>query len=735
MTSNQMASSFKSASSPASSATQSRIKVNRIPGIRLSFITAADQAKFEQLFLSAVGNEGALSGEKSKELLLRSKLPGDALSQIWTLSDTTKSGQLLFPEFALSMYLCNLRLTGKSLPSTLPERIKNEVSSMVDIISFSIPDDQTPTSASNAPSFNTTSPAKQEEPSATQLLSQLTAQPTAFQPQQTGFVQPQVMQPQQTGFMHSQQTGFVNSQQRLTPMATGMQSMAPQPTQGFAPLNAPPTGVPGQWGLVNTPAAGLPNLQAMQQQMMPQPGRESGFTTTGLRGNATVPWAVTKDEKKIYDDMFKAWDGFGKGFITGSQALEILGQSGLDKSDLERIWTLSDSNDNGRLNMDEFAVAMHLIYRRLNDYPVPNQLPPELVPPSTRNINASIGTMKSMLSRDAQDRKGGVSYLKTHSFRDGGAAGNRKDATVFKNDDDHVGYRSSARRRATDGRSPASPQTDSPDPKQNANGMSLDQLRKSIREKQILLDAMDFQDENAADEEDVLDRRDRKEADDLYNKVRRIQDDIDHHPDAGSRSVRPDAERRDLQRQLRNLIDRLPSLATRVRKCERAVADAQVELFKLRDTKAHPGSAAPIIGTGPNREVTDSDRLRARAKAMMQQRSAALAGKPAPTSDDGSSAARRLEEETTRARREMEDNEGIVKDVEESVTDYGKQVESMLKEGGESAAQEHERRRWEDGLGVEDEVKNFIYDLQRDSRGARVRREEYVALICTCIGD
>lgn len=606
---------------------------------------------------------------------------------------------------------------------------------MVDIISFSIPDDQTPTSASNAPSFNTTSPAKQEEPSATQLLSQLTAQPTAFQPQQTGFVQPQVMQPQQTGFMHPQQTGFVNSQQRLTPMATGMQSMAPQPTQGFAPLNAPPTGVPGQWGLVNTPAAGLPNLQAMQQQMMPQPGRESGFTTTGLRGNATVPWAVTKDEKKIYDDMFKAWDGFGKGFITGSQALEILGQSGLDKSDLERIWTLSDSNDNGRLNMDEFAVAMHLIYRRLNDYPVPNQLPPELVPPSTRNINASIGTMKSMLSRDAQDRKGGVSYLKTHSFRDGGAAGNRKDATVFKNDDDHVGYRSSARRRATDGRSPASPQTDSPDPKQNANGMSLDQLRKSIREKQILLDAMDFQDENAADEEDVLDRRDRKEADDLYNKVRRIQDDIDHHPDAGSRSVRPDAERRDLQRQLRNLIDRLPSLATRVRKCERAVADAQVELFKLRDTKAHPGSAAPIIGTGPNREVTDSDRLRARAKAMMQQRSAALAGKPAPTSDDGSSAARRLEEETTRARREMEDNEGIVKDVEESVTDYGKQVESMLKEGGESAAQEHERRRWEDGLGVEDEVKNFIYDLQRDSRGARVRREEYVALICTCIGD
>ena len=226
-----------------------------------------------------------------------------------------------------------------------------------------------------------------------------------------------------------------------------------------APLNSQPTGVQGQWGLVNAPASGLPNLQALQQQMMPQHGRESGFSAQGLRGNATVPWAVTKDEKKIYDDMFKAWDGFGKGFIEGSQAIEIFGQSGLDKPDLERIWTLSDPHNKGRLNLDEFAVAMHLIYRRLNGYPVPNQLPPELVPPSTRNLNQSIGTMKNLLSEDASARKSsgaflqpqrtGVSYLKSRSFHANGApaSAGRKDATVFKNNDEEVGYRSSAGRR------------------------------------------------------------------------------------------------------------------------------------------------------------------------------------------------------------------------------------------------------------------------------------------------
>lgn len=713
--------------------------------MRLSFITAQDQAKFEQLFKSATNGEQALSGDKAKDLLLRSKLDGNSLAQIWTLSDTTKSGQLLFPEFALAMYLCNIRLTGKDLPATLPEKVKNEVSSMVDIISFGVEDTAPqPQPRSNAPNFST--PPKIEQPQAQnpsnqQLLSALTAQPTGFQvPQPTGFQQPSSAQMQPTGFQSQiggQAQGYSGPRPPVPPMPTGFsptQGLSPQQT-GYpmaAPLNAQPTGMPGQWGLVNAPASGLPNLQALQQQMMPQPGRESGFSAQGLRGNATVPWAVTKDEKKIYDEMFKAWDGFGKGYITGNQAIEIFGQSGLDKPDLERIWTLSDPNNKGRLNLDEFAVAMHLIYRRLNGYPVPNQLPPELVPPSTRNLNSSIDRMKGLLGEEAQQRKStgaflqpqrtGVSYLKSHSFRNGDSGYGRKDGTMFKNNDDDIGYRSSARRRVgrdADGRSPSPASS-----VQSAEEMSIDQLKKAIREKQILLDAMDFEDEDRADEEDALDRKDRKEAEDLFRRIRRIQEDIDSHPNSVYKTTDSDAERRALQRQLRGLQDRLPELASHVRKCERAIADAKIELFRLKDAKSHPGSAQAIVGTGPGGAVTESDRLKARARAMMQQRSAALSGKKIEVGDDGTAAAQRLEEEQRKVNREREDNEKMVRDVEESVTEYSKSLESGLKEGGETAANEHERRRWEDGLGVEDEVKDFIFDLQRSSRAARVRNED-----------
>ncbi|KAI9714443.1 MAG: actin organization and endocytosis protein [Bogoriella megaspora] len=751
MTSAQMANSFRS-SAPQPPPTQPSSSSSKIPNIRLSFITAQDQAKFEQLFKSAVGNDQALSGDQARDLLLRSKLSGDDLSQVWTLSDTTKSGQLLFPEFALAMYLCNLKLTGKQLPQTLPERVKNEVSSMVDIISFGVVDSNPPKApTSTAPNFNQPSvqQPQPQQPSNSQLLSQMTSQPTGFQPQQTGFQaqtgfqqqqQPPQLQPQPTAFQGGmpQATGYSGPRPPMPPMPTGFGTgISPQQT-GMAPLNAQPTGRPGQWGLVNAPASGLPNISALQQQMMPQPGRESGFTTTGLRGNATVPWAVTKDEKRIYDDLFKAWDGFNKGYVSGDQAIEIFGQSGLEKPDLEAIWTLSDQHDRGRLNLDEFAVAMHLIYRKLNGYPVPNRLPPELVPPSTRNLNDSIGTMKSLLSRDAEDRKSsgsflqpqqtGVSYLKTHSFRGSSpGVGGRKDGTVFRNNDDAIGYRSSARHRmGAGGRSPSPQVPSSPALSDQSNDeMSLDQIKKLIHEKEILLDAIDFKDESQADEDDALDRKDRRDAEELYRRIRRLQEDIDSHPNSAFKSGDSDAERRTLRRQLQTLTDKLPEVASNVRRCERAISEVQLELFRLKDAKAHPNVAEAIVGTGPGGAVTESDRLKARAKAMMQQRSAALTGKAAPGGGvDASAAADRLEAENSRVKTERENNERMVRDVEDGVEEFSRSLELQLKEGTDDSSTEHERRRWEDGLGVEDEVRDLIFDLQRSSRSARLRRED-----------
>ncbi|KAF5016706.1 hypothetical protein F66182_11526, partial [Fusarium sp. NRRL 66182] len=442
---------------------------------------------------------------------------------------------------------------------------------------------------------------------------------------------------------------------------------------------------------------------------MPQPGREGGFSTTGLSGNANIPWAVTKEEKKIYDQLFRAWDGMNKGFIGGATAIEIMGQSGLPTSDLERIWTLVDSNDKGKINQDEFCVAMHLIYRRLNGYPIPTRLPPELVPPSTRNLNDSIGTVKSLLSQDAEARKTsgaflqpqktGVSYLKDHSFRGGATspgAATRRDATRYQNRDE-VGYRSSARRRVGNGGRTPSPAASSQVSERSDDELSVDQLKKKLRETKIMLDAVDFRDQNQAEEDDAMDRRDRREAESLMDRIRRVQDDIDTDPKSAFRGVDSGAERRSLRRQLQSYQDKIPEIASNVRKVERAIAEARLELFRLRDAKAHPNSALNIIGTGPGGAITEADRIKARARARMQARAAELAGRPVPTSsDDEGAATRRLEEENVKIKAERERNEAMTKDVEESVKEFSQSLEDSLKEGTENSTREHERRRWEE---------------------------------------
>lgn len=80
----EMAASFQTGGTPKPKGRRDNKPTNKIPNIRLSFITAPDQAKFETLFKSAVG-EGqiTMTGDKARDLLLRSRLDGDSLSHIW----------------------------------------------------------------------------------------------------------------------------------------------------------------------------------------------------------------------------------------------------------------------------------------------------------------------------------------------------------------------------------------------------------------------------------------------------------------------------------------------------------------------------------------------------------------------------------------------------------------------------------------------------------------------------
>ena len=82
-----------------------------------------------------------------------------------------------------------------------------------------------------------------------------------------------------------------------------------------------------------------------------------------------------------------------------------------------------------------------------------------------------------------------------------------------------------------------------------------------------------------------------------------------------------------LKEKFDHIITKLPSLFLAIDDVDNKITAAKIELFK----KKNPSS---IIGTGPNGEITENDRQKAKSRALLKARMAALTGKPAEAVTD-----------------------------------------------------------------------------------------------------
>ncbi|XP_035673612.1 epidermal growth factor receptor substrate 15-like 1 isoform X1 [Branchiostoma floridae] len=105
--------------------------------------------------------------------------------------------------------------------------------------------------------------------------------------------------------------------------------------------------------------------------------------TENVPGSSRAAWAIKTEEKLKFDTIFETLDPVN-GILTGDKVRPVLLNSKLPVEILGTVWDLSDIDQDGCLDKEEFAVAMHLVYRALDKQPVPTTLPPELIPPSKR---------------------------------------------------------------------------------------------------------------------------------------------------------------------------------------------------------------------------------------------------------------------------------------------------------------------------------------------------------------
>ncbi|XP_076257907.1 epidermal growth factor receptor pathway substrate 15 isoform X2 [Rhynchophorus ferrugineus] len=123
-----------------------------------------------------------------------------------------------------------------------------------------------------------------------------------------------------------------------------------------------------------------------------QPPRPTSTPLITSLPPSAVDWTIKPTEREKYDKLFDSLQPLN-GLIPGNKVKNVLMQSKLPFETLGRIWDLADQDKDGMLNRHEFVVAMHLVYKALEKYAIPNTLPPELLPPAKKNsIPTPLGT-------------------------------------------------------------------------------------------------------------------------------------------------------------------------------------------------------------------------------------------------------------------------------------------------------------------------------------------------------
>eukprot|EP00741_Cyanophora_paradoxa_P023072 tig00021537_g22282.t1 len=275
---------------------------------------------------AAAAADPVLPKEAGAALLQRTGLPTPTLAQIWDLCDKNRKGHLTRSEAILALRLASAAQRGAPLDEASAAR------------------------ASDVP------PARLSGPSPAPVLPAPPLSMASGMLQPLGAPMMQPMQPMQT----------MPTMQAMQPMAP-LQPLQPVYSSAAVPAVPPMSSVPAM-----SPASPQP-LAALQ-----------------AAGAGAVVALPTPEQAAFYASTFANLDSDRDGFLAGAQAREYLSRSGLALETLARVWALADVDRDGRLDADEFALAMHLIHHLMKGpgRELPPQLPPGLVPPRKRSLLA-----------------------------------------------------------------------------------------------------------------------------------------------------------------------------------------------------------------------------------------------------------------------------------------------------------------------------------------------------------
>ncbi|CAL4082246.1 unnamed protein product, partial [Meganyctiphanes norvegica] len=114
----------------------------------------------------------------------------------------------------------------------------------------------------------------------------------------------------------------------------------------------------------------------------PPPAKGSGPPTVMPQAPPGV-WTITPQDRARYDQIFNSL-GPEANKLHGNTVRNVMLNSKLPMDILGKIWDLSDMDKDGSLDRAEFSIAMHLVYKVLENNPLPPSIPQEMLSSARR---------------------------------------------------------------------------------------------------------------------------------------------------------------------------------------------------------------------------------------------------------------------------------------------------------------------------------------------------------------
>ncbi|KAJ1982992.1 hypothetical protein H4R34_001534 [Dimargaris verticillata] len=367
--------------------------------------SSAEAGYFARLFRTVdTDNAGHIMGHQAVPFFTRSGLPPTVLGEIWELADTQHNGRLDPTAFSIAMKLIALAQNGEQATlANLPKPTGLPTFSGIAMDSSGATETSPARSASPMPALGVTSGevlSDKERAKYTRLFHNCQPRDGLLDGDKARQVFMKSKLPVET---LGRVWDLADTRRRGTlDLADFMIAMYYVQRMMEGRTSTPPSHVPPS--LLASARASLPGPTLNQARSTFSPdlsqfealGHARSNTPSGLSSPPSVQdalplsiWAISPEEKTQSDRFFATLDPKKEGQVSGEDAVPFFLKSKLPETDLARVWDLADHHKRGRLNQEEFAVALHLIREKLAGKPIPSALPDSLLPPSYRAPTAT----------------------------------------------------------------------------------------------------------------------------------------------------------------------------------------------------------------------------------------------------------------------------------------------------------------------------------------------------------